>query len=413
MKILIYGINYAPEVTSTGKYTGEMGEWLAARGHEVRVVTAPPYYPAWRVGKGYSAWRYRRERVADAEVWRCPLWVPREPSGAKRLVHLASFAASSLPAMLQQIPWRPDVIVTVQPPLFCAPVAWLTARLCGARMWLHVQDFELDAAVGLGMLGGGGARRLMYGVEKYLLQAANRVSTITEAMRRRLLEKGVPEGRTRLFPNWSDIGFVHPMEGDDGMRKNLGAQPDDVLVLYTGNMGKKQGLELVLDAADRLGDRPEIQFALVGAGVERERLEREAEERKLDNVRFFPVQPLELLPATLAAGNVHLVVQRGEAADLVMPSKLTNILAAGRPCIATANPRTTLHDIVDGHGCGITVTPGNVEEFVGGIVALTEEPEKRRRLGRSARRYAEDHLDGEKILVRFEHELRRLAKGEA
>ena len=100
LRILIYSTNYAPEVTSTGKYIGEMGEWLAKRDHQVRVVTTPPYYPAWQVAEGYSNWAYRREQVAGTDVWRCPLWVPSRPSGTKRLFHLTSFAASSLPVML-------------------------------------------------------------------------------------------------------------------------------------------------------------------------------------------------------------------------------------------------------------------------------------------------------------------------
>ena len=121
MKILIHGINYAPEIIGTGKYTGELGRWLAARGHEVRVVTAPPYYPAWRVGEGYSAGRYRRESIAGVDVWRCPLWVPEKPSGLKRLLHLASFASSSFPIMLRQALWRPDVVMLIEPPLLGAP----------------------------------------------------------------------------------------------------------------------------------------------------------------------------------------------------------------------------------------------------------------------------------------------------
>ncbi len=111
MRILIYGINYAPELTGIGKYTGEMAEWLAKQGHEVRMVTAPPYYPAWRVADGYSRWKYTHERLDGVVVWRCPLYVPANPSGLKRLSHLASFALSSLPVMIRQIFWKPDVVL--------------------------------------------------------------------------------------------------------------------------------------------------------------------------------------------------------------------------------------------------------------------------------------------------------------
>jgi len=410
MKILIHGINYAPEFMGTGKYTGELGQWLAARGHGVRVVTAPPYHPAWQVEEGYSAREYRHERITGVEVWRCPVWVPDKPSGPKRLLHLATFAASSFPVMLQQALWRPDVVVLIEPTLFCAPSAWLTARLCAAKRWLHIQDLELDAATGLGMLSTVYVRRAMFGIESLLLQGAQRVSAITEAMRRKVAEKGVPESRTWVLPNWSDIEFVRPMRRDDEMRQQFDAGPEDVLVLYAGNMGEKQGLDLILDAADQLRKLRHIKFAMVGTGSTRDSLEKAAARRGLANVRFYPVQPLERLPHTLAAGDVHLVVQRREAADLVMPSKLTNILAAGRPSVATADPGTALHTVLNDYDCGITTTPGNVQELVASVLVLAEDAKMRERLGRNARRYAESHLDKERILTDVENKMRELVR---
>src|SRR5690349_6805771 len=161
LRILIYGLNFAPELTSTGKYTGEMAMWLAERGHDVRVVTAPPYYPEWKVQKGYSAWKWRTESGASLKTWRCPLWVPRNASGIKRIVHLLSFAVSSFPVMVRQAFWRPDVVWTVQPTLAGAPIAALVAGMARARAWLHIQDFEVDAAFSMGLLKGGMPRRAM------------------------------------------------------------------------------------------------------------------------------------------------------------------------------------------------------------------------------------------------------------
>ena len=155
VRILIYGLNYAPELTGIGKYTGEMAAWLAERGHEVRVVTAPPYYPAWRVREDYRGKLYRTENGAkDGEpiVYRTPLYVPEKPTGIKRMVHLFSFMLGSLPVMLRQIFWQPEIVFTVEPTFFCAPLALLVARAAGAASWLHVQDFEVDAAFDLGLL---------------------------------------------------------------------------------------------------------------------------------------------------------------------------------------------------------------------------------------------------------------------
>jgi len=411
LKILLHGINYHPEITSTGRYTGEMGRWLAARGHEVRVVTAPPYYPQWRVGKGYSGRRYAREELDGAAVWRCPLWVPERPSGPKRLLHLSSFAAASAPVVLRQASWRPDVVVMVEPTLLCLPHSWAAARLADAPLWVHVQDFEMEAALGLGILGGASARRAFESLERALYRRADRLSAITEAMRLRAVEKGVPEERTRLLPNWADLEAVRSMPPDAAVREELGASPEDVLVLYAGNMGEKQGLELVLEAADRLRGRRRVRFALAGAGAARERLERSARERGLRNVSFLGVQPEERLPALLAAGDVHLVVQRREAADLVMPSKLTNIMAAGRASVATADPGTELYRALRESGGGLVVPPGDAGELAAAIERLADDADLRARLGRNARRYAEERLDREKILASFEEELLALVSG--
>jgi colanic acid biosynthesis glycosyl transferase WcaI len=179
MKILLHGINFAPELTGIGKYTGEMAVWLAEHGHEVRVVTAPPYYPEWKRRPGYSSWRWRTEGGAALQVYRCPLWVPQKPGGLKRIVHLLSFACSSFPVVLRQVFWRPDVVWVVEPALACAPAAALTATLAGAKSWLHIQDFEVDAAFSMGLLKGDKARRWMTRIERWLMERFDRVSTIS------------------------------------------------------------------------------------------------------------------------------------------------------------------------------------------------------------------------------------------
>src|SRR5215210_1768706 len=410
MKILIHSLNYAPEVTGIGKYNGEMGEWFAKRGHEVRIVAAPPYYPEWEVGKGYSSRAYRRERVAGTDVWRCPLWVPKEPSGAKRLLHLASFAASSLPVMMRQISWRPDVVMVTEPPLSCVPQARLLGRLSKAKTWLHILDFEVDAALQLGMLRGTEASRYLYGIEHLMMRGLDRVSSISEQMCRRVVKKGIPEERVYYFPNWADSQFDRPALREDQVRQEFGARPNDVLVMHAGNMGEKQGLEVVLAAAEQLRERGEIKFAMVGAGAAKERLQLAAKERGLDNLRFFPLQPANRLPLMLAAGDIHLVVQRREAADLVMPSKLTNILGAGRASIATVDPDTAVYDVLNGHDCGVTPPPESATELAASIVALARDAELRERLGRNAQQYAESFLKKDRILSRFEAELEQLIK---
>lgn len=414
MRILIHGINYSPELTGIGKYSGELAEWLASRGHEVRVVTAPPYYPEWRVGAGYGGNPYRRELREGVEVWRCPLWVPSRPTGARRLLHLASFALSSLPVMLRQAFWRPDVVWVVEPAFFCAPGAWLTAQLSGARAWLHVQDFEMDAAFDLGLIKAPWLKRLVLGAERWLMGRFDRISTISPGMLNRLSEKGVSARKVVSFPNWVDVGSIAPQEQDSrhevqaGYRAELGISQGAIVALYSGNIGEKQGLELVVEAARLLESgargKADIQFVLCGDGATKPKLVTMAE--GLTNVHWLPLQPLERLNELLNAADIHLLPQRASAADLVMPSKLTGIFASGRPVVATAEPGTTVYEAVSGRG--VVVPPENAELFTAAILELARDAEKRSSLGMAARRYAEENLDKTVILARFEKALLEL-----
>lgn len=406
MKLLIYGINFAPEPTGTGKYSGEMASWLAGRGHEVVVVTAPPYYPAWRVDKGYSAWRYRRESIDGVRVWRCPLWVPARPSGLTRIVHLASFAAASLPVILLLGFRRPDVVLVIEPALACAPGALLATCLGGAKAWLHVQDFEIDAAFGLGQVKSDWGRTVLTTLERWLMRRFHRVSTISVRMLERLVTKAVSKERCVLFPNWVDTGAIYPLGRPSVFREELGIDSHDVVVLYAGNMGEKQGLEIVIDAARLLGQQGGLRFVMCGNGAAYERLRTLGV--GLQNLHWLPLQPVDRLNELLNLADIHLLPQRADAADLVMPSKLTGILASGRPVVATARPGTEVWSVVEGRG--VSVPPGNASAFAEAIRALAVDVPRRASLGAAGRRYAEEILAQDVVLRRFEKDLLEFAR---
>lgn len=404
MRILIVGINYAPELTGIGKYTGEMAEWLAAAGHEVCIVTAPPYYPEWRVADGYAAWRYSREVQAGVSIWRCPIWVPARPSGLKRLLHLASFALSSLPVMVCQLFWRADVILAIEPPLFCAPAAWACARLTGAKAWLHVQDFEVDAAFELGILRAPWLRSIVSKLESWLMRRFDRVSTISPNMVQRLIQKKLAAEKAVLFTNWVDIDAIFPLNVPSAMRQQLGIASESTVALYSGNMGEKQGLEIVLESAVSLVGEKDIQFVLCGDGAVRQRLQQKY--AGLPNVLWLPLQPLERLNDLLNMANIHLLPQRSGAEDLVMPSKLTGMLASGRPVVATATKGTQIAEVL--LDCGVVVEPDNVEHFSSAILQLARDVKRRAVLGAHAREYALRNWAKERVMHEFDRQLKGL-----
>jgi colanic acid biosynthesis glycosyl transferase WcaI len=404
LRILIYGLNYAPELTGIGKYTGEMASWLAARGHDVRVVAAPPYYPAWRIRDDYRGAFYRIEREpGKPTVYRTPLYVPNKPTGIKRMAHLFSFMLGSLPVMLPQMFWLPQIVFTVEPTFFGAPLALLVAKGAGACSWLHVQDFEVDAAFDLGLLPAEGpVHTFALWLEKRFTSAFTRFSSISMKMVERMHAKEVPEERTVLFPNWVDIEHIRQQESaHNSYRQALGLE-GKIVLLYSGNMGKKQGLEVLGPLAEFFRSDPRIHLIFCGDGAFRPQLE--AMVGDLPNVTLLPLQPFDRLSDLLGAADIHLLPQRAGAADLVMPSKLTGMLASGRPVVATADLGTQVAHVVE--GCGLVVQAENEPALHEAVLLLVEDAQLRQELGDAARRYAMEHLGKEEVLLRFEADLK-------
>jgi colanic acid biosynthesis glycosyl transferase WcaI len=416
LRILIYGLNYAPELTGIGKYTGEMAVWLAERGHEVRVVTAPPYYPAWRIRDDYRGAWYRTEKAPGQPlVHRTPLYVPERPTGIKRIVHLVSFMLGSFPVMVRQAFWQPDVVFTVEPTFFCAPLTLFIAKCAGAACWLHVQDFEVDAAFELSLLPAqgpvhDGALR----IEKFFIYAFDRVSGISSRMVDRALAKGMPADRVVLFPNWVDVDTIYPLDpaarGSNSFRRELAPRvpgiEDKIVLLYSGNMGAKQGLELLAPLADSFAADPRVHFVFCGDGAFRSRLE--ALVSGHPNVTLLPLQPLDRLNDLLNSADVHLLPQKASAADLVMPSRLSAMMASGRPVIATAHPGTQVAQVVQGRGLAIPAE--DAAALHAAVLLLVEDQELRLHLGRAAREYAVAHLGKQQVLDQFELDLMALAR---
>ncbi len=401
MRILLYGLNYAPELTGIGKYSGEMAEWLAGRGHRVRVVTTPPYYPAWRVRADYRWWAYRKER-GPVTVYRCPLYVPQRPSGVSRLLHLASFMLSSLPVVMAQAGWRPEIVMTVEPAFMCVPGTLLAGRMAGAPAWLHIQDFEVDAAFDLGLLPREGwLHTVAEQLEQRLMRGFARVSTISHRMMERLPEKGVAQQRIVLFPNWVDTEAIQPLPTPSSLREELGLGPERVVLLYAGNMGMKQGLEILPELAQACRRDPRIHFIFCGDGAFHPQLRAMVE--GMQNVTMLPLQPLDRLNDLLNTADIHLLPQRGDAADLVMPSKLTGMLASGRPVLATVAKGTQVATALE--GCGTVVEPGDAAALLAAVERLADDVELRCAMGRAARAYAVEHMGRERVLERFEAEL--------
>lgn len=406
MKILIHGLNFSPEMIGIGKYTGELAVWLVNAGHEVHVVTAPPYYPDWKVQPPYKFWQYRSEIWQGVKVIRCPIWVPQKPSGITRILHLLSFAVSSFFALASKIKIKPDVVISIVPTLFAAPSAAWVARRSKAVSWLHIQDFELDAAANLGIVK---SRNMMMTLalrwEKSVLNQFDRVSSISTQMVNRLLSKGVAKDNTVLFPNWVNTNTIYPIQSKiNPYRTQLGITKEQILILYSGNMGAKQGLGLIVDAARQLQANSQLVFVLCGNGSSRSDLEKSAS--GLHNLKFLDLQPPEKLNLLLNAADIHILPQQAGAADLVMPSKLLGMLASGKPVIATALEGTELAEVVN--KTGIVVRPNDINATVQAINQLASSFDLRNKLGQSGLELVTNKWGQDHVLSNFVAELEKL-----
>jgi colanic acid biosynthesis glycosyl transferase WcaI len=404
MRILIYGLNFAPELTGIGKYTGEMAAFLAKSGHEVRMVTAPPYYPYWQVQPGYSRWKYKRESWQGVSIYRCPLWLPGKSkkatqiNGTQRIIYLFSFAFSSLPVVLAQTFWGPDRVIVLAPSVFNAPAAGLVARLAKGKSWLHIQDFELDAAVKMKMLPGiSFLFRWGLRAESSLYRGFDRVSTISNRMLDHLAAKGIPRDRSFLFPNWVDTRQIFPFSGYNALRQELKIGDQDQVILYSGNMGQKQGLEVLIETARRLQNESHIIFILSGEGAVKSHIQDLA--KGLANVRFIPLQPQDRLNELLNLAAIHVLPQSISAADLVMPSKLSGMLASGRPVIVTALAGTELANVMD--PIGKVIPPDRADCLADAILEWIRQPELMANLGKRGRTYVEQSWAKDIVLERF------------
>lgn len=397
MRILISGLNSAPELTGVGYYTGNMAAWLKAQGHEVQVVTAYPYYPAWRVADGYRPWRYSREVLDGVAVQRCPIWVPKAPGTLKRLLYLGLFAMTSFPAVLWlALRRRPDIVWTTEPSIFGAPAVLLAARLGGARSWLHVQDIELGAAVRLGMVKNRLAQRAVLALYRFALRRFDVVSTISQTMADELRGFGA-RSEIVLFPNWVDVETIRPGADTRRLRAELGVPEDALVALYSGNMGEKQGIDTLIQAARRLAHRRDIHFVLCGAGAARARLEQQA--AGLANVRLHPLQPAERLNELLNLADIHLLPQRRGTTLFAMPSKLGGMLASGRAIVAQADAGSEFAELI--RDCALVVPSEDVDATARAIEQLADDPARRARLGARGRALAVERLSRDAILERF------------
>lgn len=385
LRILVLGLNFDPEPTGIAPYTTGAVDFLADAGHDVRVVTGYPHYPYWKIAEGYGGMRIH-ERRGPVQVTRVRHPVPSNPTGGSRIATEAAFA---LHAAAVRGP-RPDVVVAVSPALLTVASALRWRRDRATAVGVVVQDLYGRAIAETGALGGRGARAAA-ALERGLLRRADGVVAIHDTFRDSMVDLGVDPSRITVIRNWTHISAGAGAVDVAALRERLGWRSDETIALHAGNMGAKQGLENVVDAA-RLADerRLPVRFVLLGAGNKRAELERAA--AGVERLQFVDPLPAEDFATALAAADMLVLNERPEVAEMCVPSKLTSYFAAGRPVLAASSPRSAATLEVTASGAGIRVNAGAPDELLSGVLRLGADPAAATSMGERGRRYAADLL---------------------
>lgn len=395
--VLIIGINFSPELTGIGKYTGEMVDWLTENNFKCNVVTAFPYYPYWKVQKPYKNRFYTRETLKNGKlnIYRCPMYVPKQPSGKKRLIHEFTFFLSAF-VMVTYLLFKPkkDYIFCMAPPFHLGFLGMYYRFFKGGKIVYHVQDLQIEAARDLQMINSKAVFKILFGMEKKIMRSVNFVSTISSGMLKKISNK--TDKNVLFFPNWVDTTAYCPLYDSAELKILWGFHQDDKIVLYSGSIGEKQGLDAILTVAKQLQESSFIKFVICGTGPYKEKLITSAREQKLNNVHFLPLQEPNMFNNFLNMADVHLVLQKKSAGDLVMPSKLTTILAVGGLALITAEPGTNLFEVVNDNQMGIIIPSENSGSLKDAIYSCCTRDNSSVKL--NGRIYAENHLNKNSIL---------------
>ena len=408
MNITVWGINYEPEPTGIGPFNTDMCAYLASQGHAVSMLTSFPYYPSWRKRPEDEGKTYERTVKGGITVHRCWHYVPSRPSTFKRLWHELSFVATTTWRALREP--AADIYFVVSPPLFLGLGAFLVSRLKRRPYVLHVQDLQPDAALGLGMIKPGLATQALYLLEKFNYRNAALVTGITGGIMAAFRRKGISEEKTYLFANWiPDAPPSTAARSGVSFRAAHGIAPDQPLLAYSGNIGQKQGLDVVVEAAARAeagGQR--MHWAICGDGAARPTLQQQIEAAGVQGAKLYPLQPDDLYHSLLREADVCLITQQRGTGQFFFPSKLLSILQYGRPVLAVADETSELARAVHEGGFGTVVPCSDPvalrEAAIMMVNASAEQKEAWSRNGLSwVSRFRRSH-----VLGAFEHELERL-----
>jgi colanic acid biosynthesis glycosyl transferase WcaI len=403
LHILLVTSAYAPERAGTAPLNTELCEYLAARGHRISVATSFPHYPKWKIFPTHQGKLWQKETLNGVTIFRSYAYIPSRRTTIRRILYDTSVGLFG--GLRGLAIGQVDLVLAVSPPLQAGLAGCFLAWLKGVPLLLDLHDLVPDLAIAVGMLRDPLAIKMARLLERFIYSRSDRILVISEGFVPNLIGKGVAKSKISFLPLWVDSKLIAPGVRNGRFRKTYNIGEAQTVVLYTGNMGAKQYLENVLEAADRLRTYQDVLVLFVGDGSEKERLQEFAHDKALSNVRFLPLlppQPRELLPEMLAAADVLVLNQSGHIIDTVIPSKLFTYMASGRPIVAAVHQSSQAAACIRKAGSGIVVDAENPAALAEAILQLTKDRELAERLGQQGRLFVEEQCAREGIFNKYE-----------
>jgi len=390
-KITIIGLNFHPEDTAIGLYTTQLAEYLSHNNFKVEVITGFPYYPSWKIAEAYKKKpNFFKETINNIDIIRYKQYVPKNPTFIKRILLLLDFTFGCYINSFKIK--QTDLVLTIVPFTSSVLIGNQIAKRNKAKHWVHIQDFEFDAAADTDLVGNKSKIfKFLFWIEKKLLNKANSISTISNAMLAKLQSKVSDNVSTHLLPNWVDVANINPEKA----KKHPFLKSDNFKILYSGNIGEKQDWNLFLEVVDKLKNE-KIDFIVVGSGSKKDWLIENINE--CSNVQYHPPVAYKELSDLLCSADLHILFQKNNVVDTVMPSKILGMMASAKPSIITGNLKSEVATVMRDSNSGLYIESSNIENVVNSILTFTNTPNS---MGENARNYVSTHFSSEQILSKF------------
>ena len=405
MNILFISHFFPPENAGGAFRIYGLASQLVKRGHKVTVVTGMPNYPQRKIFEDYKGKKFCKEEINGITVLRLLFYVPRKDSFAKRIWHyITSMFALAYGGLKVN---KPDVVIATSPPLFIGISGWIVHIFKHCPFIFDVRDIWPESGVAVGMLKSKMAYKLGRSLEKFLYRHTEAIIVVTRGFINYLNNEEAVKDKSKVFwvSNGVDIDEVNPAPYNEGFAKKY-ALKNKFVVMYLGNWGKAQGLEIMLNAADYFKEKQDIRFVLVGAGVEREKLLKIKDNKKLDNVIFIPNQPRSKIPEIISVANCCVIpLIKNDLFKVTIPSKLYETMAYGKPIILGVDGDA--RRIMEEAGAGLYFEPENTTQLIKNILKFYEKEVNIEDMSKNGRDYVKEYFSRNKLAGKLEGILKK------